>query len=524
VSAPGPVDGRCERQRAISDALAALMVEADPSADDAFWVYAAQGLSPVWHRGGRPTEAAWRLIEALVRADRHGLDPGAYLPLDWWLEIGRAEQGLLTPERTAALDLRLTRGFLAYAADMVSGPGAVLQGLKGWHLSVRKVDAVSLLAEAISAGDASAALAALTPRHRQYGRLQDALERYRDLEAQGGWEPVPDGPILRKGDSGDAVRAVVGRLLKTGELPPAEARGAAATGLFDRRVEEAVRRFQDRHGLKEDGLVGPDTRRAMNVSASERVEQIELQLARWRLLPDLEDRYLMVNIPEFRLRVFEGDEVTLAMRVIVGKERQPTPVFADSMEYVVFDPYWNVPRSIAVREILPKLREDPGYLASQNMEVLVGNHVVDPDLIDWNSLSWGDFPPYRLRQRPGPDNALGLVKFLLPNHHAVYLHDTPAHYLFERAKRGFSHGCIRLERPADLVEYLLGPRPEGPQSPVEGPLGTRGPRWVVLREPLPVYIVYFTVYVEDDGEVRFLDDLYGYDSRMYARLGAKPSV
>ena len=307
------------------------------------------------------------------------------------------------------------------------------------------------------------------------------------------------------------------RLLRTGEIDQAAAQSAGS--FFDEGVEEAVKRFQERHGLKPDGLVGPDTRKALNAPVGELVRRIELQLARWRELPeDLGERYLLINIPEYRLRLFEGGRLSLEMKVIVGQDDWPTPVFSDKVEYVVFNPYWNVPRHIAVRELLPLLKRDPEYLERKNMEVRLGSETVDPSSIDWKAYTARTFP-YELRQRPGPDNALGLVKFLLPNPYSVYLHDTPTVKLFSEAKRNLSHGCIRVEKPAELVDRLLrGSSPDAGRPLVAG----TKPRWVRMHSPLPIYIVYFTVYVEQNGEVRFFDDIYGYDAEMYARLTPAP--
>ncbi len=501
---------------AITEALA--LIGSSPDADERiFWVYAKYGFHPIWHRAGRLTEAGWRLRGRLTRAGLDGLDPARYDPLSLWPAVLVARPGDSAARQAARMDLRLTQAFLDFADDMITGPALLGQGIKGWHIGARKVDAEAVLDEAARSAEPDAALARLIPRQPEYGRLQQALKRYRALAAEGDWQPLPPGPILRRGDSDPAVRVLTARLLRTGEIDQASARSADQR--FDRGVEAAVKRFQERHGLKPDGRVGPDTRKALSAPVGELVQRIELQLARWRELPaDLGERYLLVNIPEYRLRLFEHGQVTLEMKVIVGQDDWPTPVFADKVEYVVFNPYWTVPRHIAVRELLPLLQRDPRYLERKHMEVRLGGQNVDPSGIDWKAYTARTFP-YQLRQRPGPDNALGLVKFLLPNPYAVYLHDTPTAKLFAEAKRNLSHGCIRVEKPAELVDRVLDESsPEVGHPLVAG----RKPHWVRLREPLPIYMVYFTVYVERDGEVRFFDDLYGYDAQMYARLRRPP--
>jgi len=501
---------------AIVESLALL--GSAPDADQRlFWAYAKYGFHPIWHRDEHLTEAGWRLRQRLARAARHGLDRERYDPLSLWPKVLVVRPGDSPARQAARMDLRLTQAFLDFADDMIGQPALLGQGLKGWHIGGRRLDAEAVLDEAVLNGNPDAAISLMIPKHPEYGRLQKALKRYRELAAQGDWKPLPPGPILRRGDRDAAVRALTARLLRTGEIDQATARSAGS--LFDTGVEQAVRRFQERHGLKVDGLVGPDTRKALNAPVGELVRRIELQLARWRELPaDLGPRYLLVNIPEYRLRLFEDGRMSLEMKVIVGQDDWPTPVFADKVEYVVFNPYWNVPRHIAVRELLPLIKRDPEYLERKNMEVRLGRETVDPSAIDWKAYTARTFP-YKLRQRPGRDNALGLVKFLLPNPYSVYLHDTPTVRLFAVAKRNLSHGCIRVEKPAALVDRLLGESsPEAAHPLVAG----HKPRWVRLRNPLPIYIVYFTVYVDEDGEVRFFDDIYGYDAEMYARLNSPP--
>jgi murein L,D-transpeptidase YcbB/YkuD len=256
----------------------------------------------------------------------------------------------------------------------------------------------------------------------------------------------------------------------------------------------------------------------MNVPVEARIRQIELNLERWRWLPrDLGSRYILVNIPEYRLEVWESGRVPIAMNVVVGKTDTPTPIFSDRMTYLVFSPYWNVPPDIAQGETLPEVMKDPGFLQRANMEVIdVKGQPLDPSTIDLL-----DPTQYRFRQRPGTDNSLGLVKFMFPNQYNVYLHDTPADSLFARASRSFSHGCVRLEKPDALAQYVLGDQPEWTMERIAEAMHAGEERVVKLRQPIPVYLGYWTARVSGDGEMQFRKDVYGIDGRQSARLAER---
>lgn len=339
-------------------------------------------------------------------------------------------------------------------------------------------------------------------------RLRQARDRYRRLADQGGWAQIPGGDLVRPGDTAQAqVQALRDRLAATDELGGAAGQGA----VYDERLASALAQFQARHGLVVDSLIGGNTRTALNVPASRRVAQIEQTLARWDELPAFptgpNERYVMVNVPEFRVRGFEGGREAIQMEVVVGEtyDGRATPLFHDTMEHVIFRPYWNVPPSIAREELVP---DGPSSLASRGFEI-VSHYAVDATVYDMTAANLDRVASgnLRIRQTAGPDNALGLVKFMFPNQYAVYLHDTPADHLFDRAERTFSHGCIRLERPADFGAWVLGPQgwDEGRvrQAMTEG-----GRELVELDQNIPVYIVYLTVYADDDGDVYFLEDVY----------------
>jgi L,D-transpeptidase YcbB len=284
--------------------------------------------------------------------------------------------------------------------------------------------------------------------------------------------------------------------------------------VFDANVSGAVKRFQERHRIEPDGVVDADTVRALNVPVEARIRAIELNLERWRWLPDqMPARYLIVNVPDFRLEAIEDGKSVMSMRVVVGGPDNKTPIFADTMTHVVFSPYWNVPPRIAKEETIPSAARDPGFLARNNMEVVSpSGDVVESDSVDWSSPGG-----FRIRQRPGSGNALGGVKFVFPNNFDVYLHDTNATRLFDRIERGLSHGCVRVEEPHKLAHYVLREQAEWTPEAIDAAMKSGQEKHVKLTSAVPVYILYKTAWVHDGG-VRFLKDLYGHDAAQGAKL------
>lgn len=339
-------------------------------------------------------------------------------------------------------------------------------------------------------------------------RLQDARDRYRRIEQAGGWPTVPDGDLVERGDTAAAqVEALRQRLAAEDALGDAAERGAA----FDGALAAALARFQARHGLTVDSLLGANTRDALNVSAAERVAQIETTLDRWADLPEPPTgpgtRYVMVNVPEYAVRGFEDGREAIQMAVVVGAayDDRATPLFNDEMDHVIFRPYWNVPPSIAEEELVP---DGPAALEERGFRI-VSHYAPDAEVYSMTAANLRRVAngSLRLQQGPGPDNALGLVKYMFPNQHAIYLHDTPADQLFEEADRAFSHGCIRLERPAEFGAWVLGPQ-GWDESRVRENMTTGDRQRVEIPDPIPVYIVYLPVWADEGGEVHFSPDVY----------------
>ncbi len=411
----------------------------------------------------------------------------------------------LEGEQALDLERQLSYAFVKYASHLASGRTDPASVDPHWFVTPRKVDVAAVMKQASESGRVEETLRGLAPQHPQYERLRQTLQHYREIAARGGWPAVPEDVRLRYGSRGPAVARLRARLAATGELTE------SGVAVFDPAVRAAIERFEERHGLTPDGVLDRDTLHALNVPVEERIEQITLNMERWRWLPEsLGDRHIIVNVPMYQLEVYENGHVVLPMRVVAGKTDNPTPMFMDRMESVVFSPYWNVPPNIARNETIPAAMSDPAYLARNNMELVKGNRVVSPGSVSWEAVEAGD---YTFRQRPGEKNSLGNVKFLFPNQFDVYLHDTPADSLFARTERGFSHGCVRLEKPLELAEYVLRAQPEWTRERILSAMHSGSEKWVTLKQPLPVYILYMTAWVNPDGAVQFREDIYGHDQK-----------
>lgn len=481
---------------------------------------------PAWSDNHGPTRLVDDMVSALYRADLEGLRPKDYhlTAIETLLAAVRADArsgSVIVPDRWAELDLLLTDAFLVYGSHLL--PGRVdPETLKPiWVANRRTADLAVKLEGALASGDISGTLMTLAPPQRGFRQLREALVYHRAVASRGGWPAIPDGPTLKLGDYGATVAALRERLLISRDLETMELDDAA---LFDDALEKALKRFQKRHGLTATGAMDPLTRAELNVSAERRVEQLELNLERWRWLPqDLGHRHIIVNIASFELEVMEEDTVALAMRVVVGRPYHSTPVFSDTMRYLVLNPYWQVPRSIAVKELLPRLKRDPSYLGRQKMKIFrdigLETQEVDPLTVDWSTITPTDFS-FRLRQDSGPINALGRIKFMFLNKFNVYLHDTPSRPLFEETQRDFSHGCIRIQQPIELALYLLRQDSSWNSGALLAALDKAVDRTVALPEPIPIHLLYWTAWADKDGTIQFRRDIYGQDAPLLKALQA----
>jgi murein L,D-transpeptidase YcbB/YkuD len=535
-SEKAPAASRPAESDRTAGALKARLAAAPPAGGDArsaeTWqavrhLYEASGYHPVWVAGGKPRPEIQVFRDAVQAAAAEGLDPAAY-------DLGAADALLTTEggglfkkkapvEPLVDADVRLSQAFLTFASHLERGrvsPGEVDEH---WFGQTRKGDLAQVLKASLDSGKLGETLDSLKAQHPQYAALKKTLARYREAAAHGGWETLPGGLALRPGKADPAAAVLRAHLIATGDLPatPEAAGVAAAAGtvpVFDAAMQEAVKRFERRHGLAPDGRLDRETLAALNVPLEDRIRQIELNLERWRWLPEtLGERYVLVNIPTFHLTAVDHGQVGLQMRVVTGKPDSPTPIFSDEMTTVVFSPYWNVPYDIARNETMPAAMRDPGYLGRNNLEVVRGGRVLDA----W-SVNWSRPGNVQFRQRPGPRNALGGVKFLFPNQFDVYLHDTPADALFSRVERDYSHGCVRLEKPFEMAQWVLQDRPEWTPEKIKAAMSTGREQHIALKQRIPVYIVYQTVWVDDDGAVQFRDDVYGHDAQQQRILPGHP--
>lgn len=469
--------------------------------------YAARDYVPVWSDDGQLRYEAYYAIDRLSRAGEDGLYPDEYHLNEIHLTLDSSAGAA-----SDALELVLTDGLLRYIRDLRTGRLDPLATDTEWHIRPSSIDPVAVLAGITASDSIRDALQELPPQHRAYQRLKTLLRAYRSLESTGGWPVIPPGEALERGSYDQRVHQLRHRLMLSGDLSGFDYREAFR---FDAALEEAVRDFQAQHGLDVDGVVGRKTLAALNVPIGERIQQILLNMERWRWMPDvLGDRYLLVNMAGFELQAVEDDETVMGMRVIIGRPYRSTPAFAGEMRYLVFNPYWNVPHKLAILDLLPEQQANPDYLTQKGFRVYTdwskGARELDPSDIDWQAYTPETFP-YRLIQDPGMSNSLGRIKFMLPNPYAVYLHDTPSRHLFRRPVRTFSSGCIRVEEPVQLADFVLRDATGTNAVDVLQAIDSGENHTVSLPHTMPVYLLYLTAWVDDAGRAHFRDDVYGRD-------------
>ncbi len=475
--------------------------------------YAKRDYAPAWVDGVRPTGELDELLEVIQGAATEGLDPAMYAGPALMSHRQNANgrrfsRDAFPKDDIDDVDVWSTWAFMAFTSDLADGVTDP-KNIKGtWGMRPSPVDVSKVLNDALASGEIAAAVAKVAPRHPEYVALKKALVDYQHMAQQGGWSTLPRNIRLKPGVAHAAVLALRKRLALTHDFT---GNAEDASTKYDDTLVAAVKLFQLRHGLAEDGVVAGETLAAMNVPVSKRIQQVQLNMERWRWLPrDLGSTHARVNIPEYRLDVWEQDKIALTMRTVVGAQDNKTPIFADQMTHIVFSPFWNVPPGIASEETLPAVQNDPGYLSRNNLEVVgTSGEVVDPLSVDWSSPN-----SYRFRQRPGTSNSLGLVKFMFPNQHNVYLHDTPADALFKQPVRALSHGCVRVEQPTKLARYLLRDQDKWDDARIDAAMHAGKEAHVKLSKPIPVYLLYMTARAShEDGSVHFVRDVYGYDAQ-----------
>lgn len=476
-------------------------------------LYEAEPDRLFWFDGQAPDPQLAGIVRALALADEHGLDRADY-DADRLLARWKATTADTAPAQRALFDLAVTACVSRLLSAVHAGRVDPATLSWGYDIEPKRLDRAAALVELRQLGDLGHALALREPPFTHYARAKRVLARYESLGHEA--PAVPALPAGRKklepGQPWDGLAAVAARLRAFGDLPT----GAAVGATYEGALVDAVKAFQRRHGLEPDGVLGAGTIGTLNVTIAHRVRQIQLAMERMRWLPQVSDRpNLFVNVPLFRLWATDpaSSDEPLRMNVVVGKSLDhKTPIFIDRMEYVVFRPYWNPPYSITVNEIVPHARRDAGYFAKENLEIVATGDddapalPVTPENLD-RVLSGRLF----VRQRPGPKNSLGLAKFIFPNAENVYMHGTPAQSLFSRARRDFSHGCIRLEDPARLAEWVLRDQPDWDRKRIDAAMQGARPTRVNLKEPLTVILFYDTMHVNSQGVLFFVEDIYGHD-------------
>lgn len=478
------------------------------NAQSLYYFYGARNFEPLWLEGeGNDvsfSSKAQAVIDLFEKAEFEGLRPSDYLTDK--LDINAAQND---PIRLAQVEVAFTDAAILYAKHAAGGriaPSAVSSSIT---LRPTRVDLAKLRVDLVSADDPAALLQGMHPTHDEFlGLRAELVKRLAGPEIE--QIIVPDGKLMKLGKSDKRMPILRERLGLELANPDSEF-------IYDQAAVDAVKDFQNSIGLIADGVVGPATVAALNGAQGASAEDIVANMERWRWMPkDLGDFHVFVNIPEYRLQVRKSGVVQHATRVVVGKPKHKTPVFSDEIEHVVVNPYWNVPYSIATKELLPASGGNPGYFDNRNYELLSGGKVINASSVDWANINPKN-PPFRIRQRPGRGNALGTIKFLFPNQHSVYLHDTPSKSLFSRTYRAFSHGCVRVHNPLEFADALLRYEPSLNLAKIKGMMGSNE-KWNNLSTHVPVHLAYFTLRIDTDGTVRSFGDVYGHHKKLLSLL------
>jgi L,D-transpeptidase YcbB len=479
--------------------------------------YQRRGFVPAWSSGNRISPQAAALITEIQNANSEGLRPDDYhLPdiIALMKKIEKEEdlEYKIDPKLRVDLDLILTDAFMLYGSHLLAGRVNPETIHADWTATIPEIDLTNILQSALESNDLQKSFKELEPSDPGYLGLKKYLAHYRNIAAKIHWLPPLPETKLQKGDNGPGVRNLRERLILFGDL---DASSEDRSSLFDENLETAVMKYQKRNGLKQDGVAGPRTLNQLNTPIEKWIRRIELNMERFRWLPrDFGERYLIVNIADFKLYVVENHRRVLEMPVIVGKYYRRTPVFNAKMTYMVIDPYWNIPHRLAVQDVLPKIQNDISYIDQQGIKVFKdwrnGAEEIDPKTIAWNNIGPHNFP-YKLRQDPGPNNPMGRIKFMLPNKFSVFLHDTPGRSLFKASSRVFSSGCIRIEKPIDLALYLLQNDPNWSREKLMEAIENGKPRVIRIQNPIIVYLQYWTAWVDEFGKLNFCEDIYHRD-------------
>jgi murein L,D-transpeptidase YcbB/YkuD len=471
----------------------------------------------IWFDGDQFKKDPEVLIAEIKDSYGEGLNPADY-------HLGFIENSVKDPdlftadslEKRALLEILLTNAYLSLASDYLNGKIDPEIIVEDYNHQDDNLEAQKLLKLLVEEERLAQILETQLPTSSNYTQLRDKLYLYRDSGKIKEWPQINTDETLALEAEGRAVAQLVENLSARAYL---NLKSLDNRDYFNQRVKRSVVRFQLDNGLNADGIVGSKTRKALNISLEQRIKQIIVNMERWRWLPEnLGSRYIYVNIADYNLKLYENNQLKMEMKTIVGQEQRSTPVFSDEIDYLVLNPYWYVPKSIAVKDKLPLIKEDYKYLQENNYSLFqyTGNNnlkEIDPAEVDWSEIDKDSFN-YLLRQNPGDENALGRVKFMFPNRFSIYLHDTPSKYLFSETERGFSSGCIRIEKPVDLAEYLLKDQEKWDRQAIEAEMKKDKEKTVYLNNPIKIYLQYNTVWVDSLGNLNFREDIYGRDQKI----------
>jgi len=459
---------------------------------DIFTFYNGRNYAYAWYDDSGMIEPATNLYNLIQNISEQGIpDVVPYKPE--FTNLMETEEG--SDAISSTIELMLTSQYLAYAKNVWQGLTEKQLLSIDWFLPRKKITSQQLLDSLVSGNN----ILENSPVFRQYNLLKEYLKKYNGIKAKGELTNIKaDKKTYQRGDSSAVISAIRERLFLFGDLPTNN-----GSGIFDTTLLRGVKNFERRLGYREDGIVNNALITQMNYPIEKRIEQIIVNMERSRWIPiQLTNNYLVVNIPEYKLHVYENDTIAFDMNVVVGKDQHKTVIFNGDMKYIVFSPYWNIPSSILKNETLPAIKRNPNYLTSHNME--------------WNGGN--------VRQKPGPNNSLGLVKFLFPNTHSIYLHDSPAKSLFKEDQRAFSHGCIRVAEPKKLAQYLLRNDPKWTAEKITEAMNSKKEQYVTLKDTVPVFICYFTAWVDRQGKINFRNDVYNRDSRLDKMILENPGL
>jgi murein L,D-transpeptidase YcbB/YkuD len=479
--------------------------------------YRERKYRPLWLEEEGWQNRAYDLLNVISHAADEGLDPA-----DYHVEEIRRFWNSTVPGDDIHVELLLSAALYRYGHDVHSGRFDPHDVDIDWHIENEPLDANRLFADVASQKSIARLLEKLPPQHSGYRSLKKQLRRFRELAQQGGWPMIQPGVVLETGVQNRQVVQLRQRLGMTGDLVTDP---MPDMDIFDHGLEKAVMHYQARHGLKADGRVGPRTRRSLNITVQDRIRQIRINMERWRWMPrKLGRRYLVVNMAGFELYIMQKDSVVLSMPVIIGKSYRTTPSISGLVSYMEYNPYWTIPQTLIWEDMIPRQKSDPDYLANRSIKLLQGwanPREIDPQTVDWSQVDKETFP-YWLRQDPGPKNALGRIKFIFSNPYEIYLHGTPDKHLFDRVVRNFSSGCIRVKDPVRLAAYLLNDGTQQMEEEVLANIHLGSNQEITLPVAIPIYLVYWTAWVDQNGYVNFRDDVYGRDSRLNNAFDHRP--